>query len=294
MYYRRKVLLGFLEVFGGSLGKINLQKLLFLLSKNQSTPSFDFVPHKYGCYSFQANWDMTILASQGYVEEKNKTWHLKNQSNFFKELKKEDSLRLMYIFERYQNYSAKELMIETYQKYPYFAIRSEIASELLNREEYKQIEEIKPKGNDFTIFTIGYEGQSIESYFNKLINNNVKVLCDVRRNAFSQKAGFSKHHLKFFCEVLGIEYMHIPELGIESGKRQALHSQSDYNSLFQDYEENYLIYQEKSIEKILHILESKRRIALTCFEKSYCQCHRSKVAEALVKSSEQFFELKHL
>ena len=35
MFYRRKIILGMLEVFGNELEKIRLQKLLFLLSKNQ-------------------------------------------------------------------------------------------------------------------------------------------------------------------------------------------------------------------------------------------------------------------
>jgi len=53
-----------------------------------------------------------------------------------------------------------------------------------------------------TLFTIGYEGISLEEYFNRLIKNDVKVLVDVRNNPLSMKFGFSKTQLKRFCEKL--------------------------------------------------------------------------------------------
>ena len=48
----------FLKNFGNELEKIRLQKLLFLLAKNQIKPEYDFIPYKYGCYSFSANADL--------------------------------------------------------------------------------------------------------------------------------------------------------------------------------------------------------------------------------------------
>lgn len=55
----------------------------------------------------------------------------------------------------------------------------------------------------------------LEQYLNKLIENDVKVLCDVRRNPISMKFGFSKHQLIKACNGVGIEYKHIPEVGID-------------------------------------------------------------------------------
>ncbi len=66
------------------------------------------------------------------------------------------------------------------------------------------------------------------------------MLCDVRKNAYSQKYGFSKSQLQKACEGVGISYIHMPELGINSDKRQHLISQSDYDLLFEDYEKNTL------------------------------------------------------
>ena len=52
MFYRRKVILSLLQSLGGELSKTDFQKHLFLLTRLQDAPSYDFVPHHYGCFSF--------------------------------------------------------------------------------------------------------------------------------------------------------------------------------------------------------------------------------------------------
>ena len=91
---------------------------------------------------------------------------------------------------------------------------------------------LNPKGTKTIMFTIGYEGISLEEYLVRLIKNDVKVLVDVRNNPLSMKYGFSKSQLKKYCASLGIKYAHFPEVGIQSDQRQELNSQNDYNKLF--------------------------------------------------------------
>jgi len=55
MYYRRKIILSLLQEFGGKLKRTDFQKFLFLVSEHQKKRAFDFIPYKYGCYSFQAS-----------------------------------------------------------------------------------------------------------------------------------------------------------------------------------------------------------------------------------------------
>ena len=69
MYYRRKILLSLLENFDGQLNKTSLQKLLFIYTRWQEKKAFDFVPYKYGCYSFQAIQDLKTLGKYGLVRE---------------------------------------------------------------------------------------------------------------------------------------------------------------------------------------------------------------------------------
>lgn len=294
LYYRRKILLALLEAFGGQLGKIDLQKLLLILCKLQKKPSFEFVPHRFGCYSYQSSWDLQALKTYEIISDTETSWQIEKKDNYTSLLTGEDKSHLKHIQRTYNGFGTDQLMKVTYLQFPYYAIRSEKASTLLDENQYRRITDLIPDKIEPTLFTIGYEGISIETYFNKLIRNNVRVLCDVRRNALSQKFGFSKSILSKVCNSLGIEYIHIPNLGISSEKRQNLKTQRDYDNLFDEYEKEYLVHQGESLQKILDLLDTHQRVAITCFEASYCQCHRSKVAKGLSELPTWNIDIKHL
>ena len=90
----------------------------------------------------------------------------------------------------------------------------------------------------------------------ELLKNDVKVLVDVRRNPLSMKFGFSKSLLKKYCAALDIEYVHFPEVGINSEARQELNTQSDYNALFLNYRTNDIPKTTEVQDKILNLLKS--------------------------------------
>lgn len=156
--------------------------------------------------------------------------------------------------------------------------------------------EFQPKREQNTLFTIGYEGISIDTYINKLLASHIKTLVDVRKNAYSNKFGFSKKEFQYCLEKAKIKYIHIPELGIESEKRQELKtakssSSSGYdlfgngvrnieNKLFEDYK-TQLSTKQQYIDKLLQILAQDKLIAITCFEADYKCCHRHVLAESL-------------
>jgi uncharacterized protein (DUF488 family) len=97
----------------------------------------------------------------------------------------------------------------------------------------------------------------------------------------SRKYGFSKGTLSKVCEGVGIRYEHLPELGIASEQRQALHTQADYDALFAEYERESLPRQRAALDKIRGWVAAGERVALTCFERLLQECHRHYVAEAL-------------
>lgn len=75
VYYRRKIILALLQLFDGQLDKIRLQKLLFLFAIKQSyngRTCYDFIPYKFGCYSYSANADMTAMITRGFLTEDEK------------------------------------------------------------------------------------------------------------------------------------------------------------------------------------------------------------------------------
>lgn len=294
MFYRRKLILALLEVFGGSLAKINLQKLLFLVTNRQVKPEYDFIPYKFGSYSFSANADLTAMVKHGYLTEDDNSFTKRQKQSYLAELKGMDRTLVNQVYVLFQKYNADALMKHTYINHPFYAINSMTAPRLLDSQQMERVNKERPISTETILFTIGYEGISLERYLNKLIKNDVKVLVDVRNNPVSQKYGFSKSFLSNCCNNLNIEYIHFADVGIQSEERQQLTDQKDYDALFKNYRANTLKRTISTQKKILDILIAKRRIALTCFEADICQCHRKHLSEAIIQLPEWSFKLKHI
>jgi uncharacterized protein (DUF488 family) len=294
MFYRRKVILALLELFDGELEKVRLQKLLFLFTQKQIKPEFDFIPYKYGCYSYSANADLTAMASKGLLTETESHFKRNEKTDYLKSLKDTDRKQLQDVCRLYGKMGADTIMKHTYINFPYWAIKSVKAESILTSGELDKVKKSIPKGTKTILFTIGYEGISLEEYLNRLLKNDVKLLVDVRNNPLSMKFGFSKNQLKRYCESLGIQYMHFPEVGIQSEQRQELNTQIDYDNLFEIYRKNNLPKTRTTQDTILNLLKQHQRIALTCFEANICQCHRKHLAEAIQNLPDFDYEVKHI
>lgn len=294
MYYRRKVILALLQTFGGSLGKTQLQKLLLLFSKKQEKKDYHFVPYKYGCYSFQAAADVSTMTKYGQVLVTNKGIEKKDPGDYIILLKEKDRLALKQLHLLHGKKTYSDLIHHTYTQYPYYAIHSEIAERYLNTEELEKVTKFKPAASKTILYTIGYEGISLEQYLNMLIGKDVKILVDVRNNPMSMKYGFTKSQLLNACNSVGIQYIHFPEVGIISEQRQELTCQDDYDRLFQKYRQEIIPNTLSTQENIFNLLLQKKRIALTCFEANSCQCHRKHLAEAITALPGWKYQLIHL
>lgn len=294
MFYRRKVILALLQSFGASLGKTQLQKLLLLFARKQEKPDYHFVPYKYGCYSFQAAADISTMQKYGQVRVNNKGIEKSDPIDYVSLLKEKDRIALKQLYLLHGGKDYKDLIRYTYTHHPYYAIHSGIAYRFLNDGELKKVAEYKPTASRTILYTIGYEGISLEQYLNKLIGKDVRVLVDVRNNPISMKYGFTKSQLLNACISVGIQYIHFPEVGIVSDQRQELACQADYDKLFARYRKETLTHTTTTQERILQLLKEKERIALTCFEANICQCHRKHLAEAIIRLPEWKYELIHL
>jgi uncharacterized protein (DUF488 family) len=237
---------------------------------------------------------MNTMVKTGYLSETQHKYGKSDTVKYFQNLKPTDAKLLQQVVSDYGKMSSNVLIKHTYLNYPFYAIRSTIAKDVLPGQLYERVEKATPKEEETTLFTIGYEGISLEMYLQKLVRNNIKLLVDVRKNPLSMKFGFSKTLLKRYCNSLGIEYIHIPELGINSDKRQTLEVQADYNRLFADYRKTTLSETTASQRQILDLLKKYKRIALTCFEAEPCQCHRSHLAEAIAELPDFNYSLIHL
>ena len=298
-FYREKCLAALMEQLGDWLPSIQIQKLVFLLTDRQEERVYDFMPYKYGCYSMQLSQDLRNLTKDGYLlcEEEGTTPKYKIAKKGLKLsslIEESDNKAIARIVKRFAKISINELIRYTYLNYPFFAINSKMAKDLLSEIEYSIVVNQRPHKNDMSLMTIGYEGLSLEQYIVILLRNDVRVLCDVRKNAYSQKFGFSKAQLVKACEGVGIRYEHIPNLGIISEKRKELKNQTDYDKLFDEYESTTLKSARNELNLLYKLLQNDKRIALTCFEHNPLQCHRSRIAKKLMSIQQCNYTLINL
>lgn len=297
--HRQNILLALLELFNGELSPISFQKYLFLYMQECSFESglYEFAPYRYGCFSFKANRDMRVLEKQGYVSEiENGRLYKLQGCGYIDTLDIFEREYLSRLKRKFGTRSQNDLVRYVYVNYPFFAIRSKMAKDILTDDEYNKVQNFaeKFKKTEPMLFTIGYEGISLEQYIMRLIKEDVHVLVDVRKNAYSMKYGFSKSILSKACENVCITYIHMPELGIESEFRKKLKTQDDYDKLFLQYEHTTLEKSKEQLTVLKQVVDEGVRVALTCFEKDFRQCHRSRIAKRLMIMPDVQYKLTHL
>ncbi|MDO8549704.1 MAG: DUF488 family protein [Ignavibacteria bacterium] len=268
----------------------DFEKLLFLYCKNTKQNYYDFFPYKFGCFSHLSYQDKRVLIKYGYLKESDKfelrysNEGMNSKKSFINELKEDDKKSLQKFAAKSKNVRGSRLIKETYLQYPSYAVKSEIAEKILNKDELRKVKNSISTLCNKTLFTAGYEGLTIDAYINKLILNNISLVVDVRRNPLSMKYGFSKTKLKIYLEKAGINYIHLPELGIVSKLRKNLETQEDYQELFDYYASETLLLNIEAINKIITLLNKYNRITLTCFEADHKSCHRHKITEWLINN----------
>ncbi len=293
LYYRRKLILALLGQFGGRLNDYDLHNLLFLFTIEQDEPQFDFVPFEAGAFSFQVEKDLDTLRKNEYVGGNNDKWNLNSSEDFAAQLNSKDKAALKDIYDNFYSLNGSELSRYVFENYRYYGINSDNAENPVDGEQLRKIHAERNTNKERTLFTIGYEGLSIDAYINKLIRNNVKALVDVRNNPNSRKFGFSKKQLNYALDKMGMDYYHFPELGISKEKRKNLKSKEEYQKLFEQFENETLKNEWESLMKVYELLEKEGRIALTCYEADHEDCHRSRVAKA-VKEMDEKVRVEHV
>ncbi len=294
MFYRRKVIFALLQSFEGKLEKNRLQELLFLFCINKEKAEYDFVPYKPGCFSFSANADLIVMVKRVMLTETNDYFISNEKTDYINSLKDDDQKLMAEIIDHYGKMNDSALMKYIYSNYPFYAINSATVQNVLTKNELKNVNECRPKNLKTILYTIGYEGISLEEYLSRLIKNDIKILVDVRNSPLSMKYGFNKGQLKLFCENLGLQYMHFPEVGVPSDKRQELNTQVDYDKLFDSYCKNSLPKTKPAQMSILALIKQHKRIALTCFEANIDQCHRKHLANAIEALHGFEYEVIHI
>ncbi len=281
LFHRQRLLLGLVDALGGEIGNLDFQKLLFLYCQDVEDAPYDFVPYRFGAFSFTSYADRRKLIERGLLRQAKRHWALTDEGRG--QVDRSTTGRLRRFARESAHLRGDDLVADTYRRFPYYATRSEVAERVLrdDAEALARIEEARPEPGPDRLFSIGYEGRSLEDYLNRLLGAGVSLLCDVRRNPLSRKYGFSKRALASGCEGIGIRYEHLPQLGIASAKRRNLQTDADYASLFAEYESETLPAQQAALERIASWTQDGERVALTCYERLPKHCHRHCVANAL-------------
>jgi uncharacterized protein (DUF488 family) len=144
-----------------------------------------------------------------------------------------------------------------------------------------------------SLFTIGYEGSSLEDFLFTLHEAGVTTLLDIREIPLSRKKGFSKKALAEALSQVGIEYRHERDLGSPKAVRNQLREDGDYKTYFSDFAK-YLSGQKLLVARVA--MELSGSTALMCYEKDASTCHRSVVAahfEKLIGTKTRHLEVHH-
>lgn len=297
LFDRQKRLLNLLDALGGDVGNLDFQKLLLLFCSGGSVGQpYEFVPYKFGAFSFTSYADRRKLINRGLLADEENRWQLTDSGRAqARQLRNgvEEAARFALT---HKNLRGDGLVAHTYRTLPYYATRSEIVERILkgDADALNAVGEARPAQSAAGLATVGYEGRTFEAFLNVLIKAGVTVLCDVRRNPLSRKYGFSKGSLSRGVVGVGIRYEHIPALGIASDKRRNLESAADYRALFDEYERESLPSRGDELIRIREWVEAGETVALMCYELDPQQCHRHCVGAAMNSQFGASFAPRHL
>ncbi len=293
MLTRQKVVLGLLDQMGGTVGRTVLVKLAFLLRRETTLRDdrtfYDFVPHKFGPFSFALYHELQALEHDGYVSSADDAFRLKQISRGLVREKVDElawpaQCAVKSVVSRYGRMSQRSLVRDVYARYPWFAIRSNLTDLLPPNMP-------SPVKAQPAVYTAGYEGRSVDGFLNHLLESGIRTILDVRANPMSRKYGFAKRTLCEMAGRVGLGYHHLPDLGIPSDRREDLGDFESYQRLFDWYDREVLPQRSAAIDQLVGLLRQRPSV-LVCMEKDVRCCHRGRLAIAAQKASG--LPVKHL
>jgi uncharacterized protein (DUF488 family) len=132
-----------------------------------------------------------------------------------------------------------------------------------------------------TLVSIGYEGKSVRDLVAQLLQQDVRVLVDVRLTPLSRKPGLSKTKLSRALAAVGIDYVHHPALGNPRDNRAGFRAgEPQSRARYRDVLES-----AAATDALAHVCEliDGGVVALLCFEDDHAECHRDIVARRLIE-----------
>ncbi|WP_066819919.1 DUF488 domain-containing protein [Sphingomonas mali] len=124
------------------------------------------------------------------------------------------------------------------------------------------------------IFTIGYEGTTMDAFLTTLREAGVEQVIDVRALPLSRRPGFSKNILAATLKDSGIGYVHLKALGTPKPGRDAA-KKGDWRTMERVYAGQLHLPEAQAQAAQLRDLATEKPSALLCFERDPKHCHRT-------------------
>lgn len=132
------------------------------------------------------------------------------------------------------------------------------------------------------VFTLGYQGLSLERYVETLLAANVGIVLDVREVAWSYNRRYIKSVLQKTLLEAGIKYTHLRVCGNPSLNRKTATSIEECLTRYRDY----LKENSECLEILLEYVElannRNQPACLTCYEHKPEDCHRKILTDELI------------
>ncbi len=285
MLKRQRMLLGLIyfasERAEVRMTRTRLMKCAFLMSKSLESkglcPPYDFVPYHYGPFSFTLYRDLWNLRRGGRIESGNAdAAYVPAEgkacaSAGFEALSWDTRQAIGEVVCENGAMPNDDLLRSVYSRFPWYATLSR------RKDLLPPTPTIRPVAKP-AVYTIGYEGKSVDQLFDSLLRRGIQAIADVRRNPMSRKYGFSKKALRSIAAKLKLSYTHFPKLGIPTEERKGLSDPESYAALLDRYEQTMLPQGSESA-LLLSTDLSNCPTALLCMEADPSFCHRGRLAK---------------
>lgn len=279
MTARQSAIIRILDRLKGHTSKLHLVKLAFLLSKESvdapRSAIYEFVPYKFGPYSFTLYYDLAQLTQDGWLETTNTGVRLLGfRKDEPRDLAFGFSAEIDRILDEYSGMPVGDLIADVYRRYPWYTAKSQDLSKRATKLPQAPV----------AVYKIGYEGLMVDGLMNRLLRSGIARLIDVRCNPVARRFGFHKSTLQRVSADLGIEYVHIPDLGVPSERRQDLDGDKSYAALFDWYESELVKSKKTAVVQAIELIKTKPS-ALMCMEADPACCHRTRLAKHIAALS---------
>ena len=142
------------------------------------------------------------------------------------------------------------------------------------------------------IYTIGHSSRSLQDFIRLLQVYEVRLLCDVRVAPGSRKfPQYNKDHLSNALREIGIQYVHLRDLGGFRKPSEASPNTGWLNDSFRGYADYMMTDQFKQALDYLISMAEECTTAIMCSEALYWRCHRKLISDALTVKG---FKVRHI